>query len=184
MNIVTFDVENIKPAAWRTGYILRPEYRVLKESLVEYGWLQPILVRADDYTIIDGFARWQLAGNDKSVMRRTGGKVPVVLVDCDEVDAMIMHVRVNRSRGSVVAKPLSRLIKRVLSTRKYSEEQLRSYLGMTPDEFEVLSDGSLVKSRKLKEYKYSNAWVPVEVAPEGAIVSGEIAIERPPTPDR
>lgn len=184
MNIVTLHIENIKPAAWRTGYILRPEYRVLRDSLVEYGWVQPILVRADDCTIIDGFARWQLAGNDKSVIRRVGGEVPVVLVDCDEVDAMIMHVRVNRSRGLVVAKPLSRLIKRILSTRKYSDEQLRSFLGMTPDEFGVLSDGSLVKSRKLKEYKYSNAWVPVEVAPEEVTLSGEITIERPPTPDR
>jgi ParB-like chromosome segregation protein Spo0J len=184
MNIVMLEIDNIKPASWRTGYILRPEYRTLRDSMIEYGWLSPILVRAADYTIIDGFARWQMAGNDKKVASKVGTQVPVVLIDCDETDAMIMHVRMNRSSGQPVAKLLSRLIRRIDSTKKYSDDELRDLLGMGREEFTVLIEGSLLKSRKLKEYKYSKAWIPVEVAPEGAMVSGSISIERPPTPDK
>lgn len=184
MNIVNLKLENVKPATWRTGYILRPEYKTLKDSMAEYGWLSPILVKQDDYTIIDGFFRWQLASTDKKVAKKVGGEIPVILVDCDEVDAMIMHVRMNRSKGQPVAKALSRLVKRISFTEKYSEGELQNLLGMGYEEFTVLLDGSLLKNRKLKEYKYSRAWVPVEVAPEGAAVSGSISIERPPTPDQ
>ena len=184
MNIATLEIDNVKPAAWRTGYILRPEYRTLKDSMADYGWLSPILVRKADYTIIDGFFRWQLASTDKKVAKKVGNQIPVILVDCDEVDAMIMHVRMNRSKGQPMAKALSRLVKRIEFTKKYEERDLQNLLGMSYEEFNVLLTGSLLKTRKLKEYKYSKAWVPVEVAPEGATVSGSISIERPPTPDQ
>lgn len=184
MNIATLEIENVKPATWRTGYILRPEYRTLRDSMADYGWLSPILVRKADYTIIDGFFRWQLASTDKKVSKKVGNQIPVILVDCDEVDAMIMHVRMNRSKGQPVAKALSRLVKRIEFTKKYDERDLQNLLGMTYEEFNVLLTGSLLKTRKLKEYKYSKAWVPVEVAPEDATVSGSISIERPPTPDQ
>ena len=92
----------------------------------------------------------------------------------NKVEAMLLHIDLNRYRGVVVAKFLSRLIRRIYQSGKYSDNKLRKKLGMTQNEFEVLLEGSLVKMRKIKQHTYSPAWVPIESA------SGEdIHIERP-----
>lgn len=175
--------ENVRLAEWRTTYIFKPEMKLLIESILDYGWVSPIVVRKEDFTIIDGASRW-IAAQDKRIKKRDGGKIPVLLVDCDEVDAMIMHVRLNRARGFSVAKPLSRLLKRIIASQKYDEPTIQEALRMTDEEFDLLADGSLIKTRKLKEHKYSNAWVPVEAPPPNASIAGEISIERPPNADR
>jgi len=55
-------------------------------------------------------------------------------------------------------------------------------LAMSSDEVDIMMDGTLIKSRKIAEHKYSRAWVPVE-APASATESSAV-IERPPNPDR
>lgn len=176
--------ENIRPASWRATYIFKPDLKALGSAIADYGWISPILVRKEDMTIIDGHARWIVAQSNKDVLTRDKGIVPVVFVDCDEVDAMIMHIRVNRIRGFVVAKPTSRLIKRIIASKKYLDDEIQTSLGMSDDEFDLLVDGSLIKTKKLTEHKYSNAWVPVEAPPAGATLAGEIKIERPMNADR
>jgi ParB-like chromosome segregation protein Spo0J len=183
MNITTVKIENLRPADWRATYIFKPELRLLADSLADYGWTAPIVVRTDG-TIIDGFSRWLIAQSDPRLKKMFGGEVPVVWVDCDEAEAMIMHVRLNRARGQVIAKNLSRLLKRVARTGKWTEPDIQAAVRMSNDEFDTLIDGSLVKSRSLKEHEYSKAWVPVEAPPAGAVLAGNIVIERPPNADR
>jgi ParB-like chromosome segregation protein Spo0J len=175
--------KNVQPASWKTTYIFKPEMKLLTESVLDYGWIAPIVVRKEDSTIIDGFSRWVIS-QDKRIVKRDKGIIPVTFVDCDEVDAMIMHVRLNRAKGSTIAKPLSRLLKRIIASKKYDESIIQEALRMTDEEFDLLVDGSLIKTRKLKEHKYSNAWVPVEAPPPDAQIAGEITIERPPNADR
>jgi ParB-like chromosome segregation protein Spo0J len=176
--------ENIRPAPWRATYIFKPDLKALGMAISDYGWVSSVLVRREDSTIIDGHARWIVAQSNKDVLARDAGILPVTFVDCDEADAMIMHIRLNRIRGFVVAKPTSRLIKRVIASKKYSEEEVQSALGMSNDEFDLLIDGSLIKTKKLAEHKYSNAWIPVEAPPPEATIAGEIKIERPANADR
>lgn len=179
MNITYLLPENIRPADWRATYILRPDLAILGQSIADYGWTSPIVVRAADMTIIDGFARWLIAQKMPA-----GSTIPVLLVDCDQTDAMCMHIRLNRGRGQVMAKPLSNLLKQILRAKKYNEVELQTKLMMTPDEFGVLRDGTLLKVKKISEHKYSQAWVPVEAPPAGAVLAGEMTIERPPNADR
>jgi len=101
-------------------------------------------------------------------------KVPVVVVNCDDVAAMLLHIDMNRYRGIVVAKYLSRLMQRIMQSQRYTEEELRTRLGMTYDEFDVLLDGTLIKMRKIKQHTYSPAWVPIE-----SKTGEDLHIERP-----
>jgi ParB-like chromosome segregation protein Spo0J len=174
----------IRPADWRSNYVLKPDLRLLASSLRDYGWVAPLLVRSADSTIIDGFHRWVIAQNDQEVHRRDGGKVPVVWVDVDQVDAMVMHVRLNRARGQLMARSLSGIVRTILQSRKYRESQLYTMLEMKPDELELLMDGSLLKSRKVSEHQYSAAWIPIEAPRLTNKVAPAPEIERPPNQDR
>jgi len=173
MNIEYVQPENLKPAPWRTTHILRPDLKVLTASL-KAGWLAPIVAHEDGY-IIDGYARWLIAQDEPSIL-----PIPVVWLCGPEINAMLKHVQLNRGRGQIVAKDLSRLIKRVVRSKKYSTDELRMILNMTVDEFQVLAEGDLLKRKKMKEHKYSQAWVPVETKGEVE----RIQIERPKTPDK
>lgn len=165
--------ENLKTPEWRTTYIFRPDLKLLEETIRDMGKiLYPILVREEDSTIIDGHARWVIA-------QKLNIDCPVIYISCSIADAMILHIRMNRARGTVVAKNLSDTLTLILDELEYDDEEIRIMLGMTIDEFEVLLDGTLVKKKKLKEHKYSNAWVPVET--KGPIE--KLQIERPKTPD-
>ena len=53
--------------------------KLLTQSILTNGWTLPIVVRPD-YTIIDGFHRWTVAGREP-LRTQLGGKVPVVIVD-------------------------------------------------------------------------------------------------------
>lgn len=182
MNITNEKIESLRPADWRATYAFKPELRLLADSISDYGFTAPIVARTDG-TIIDGFSRWLVVQTDSRLKKRFT-ELPVMWVECDEAEAMIMHVRLNRARGQVIAKNLSRLLKRVARTGKWSEDDMQAAVRMSNDEFDTLMDGSLLKTRSLKEHQYSKAWVPVEAPPAGAIVSGEIVIERPPNADR
>lgn len=171
----------LKPAPWRTTYIIKTDMEVLARSMEDYGWLQPLVVQASTGVIIDGNYRWEIASNIPKLMKATNSQVPAIMVDCDDVDAMIMHGRLNRGRGSVLARRLSRIVQQVLRSKKFGEPDIKRMFAMHNDEMDMMVDGTLLKDRKISEHKYSNAWVPIE-APASA-KDQAIAIERPPNAD-
>ena len=172
---------SLKTASWRTTYILKPDLQVLAASLEDYGWLQPLLVQQATGVIIDGNYRWEVASNLTKLKKETSETVPVIFVDCDDVEAMLLHARMNRGRGNVVARKLSRIVQQILRSKKYGEPDLKRSLGMHSDEMDLMVDGSLLKDKKISEHKYSAAWVPIE-AP-ASLKDQAIAIERPPNAD-
>jgi ParB-like chromosome segregation protein Spo0J len=182
MNIDWVNGSDLKSAPWRSVYILKPDLEVLAKSLNEYGWLQPILVQKSTGRIIDGNYRWQIAANFKGLHEKHDGLVPVVWVECDDIDAQLMHLRLNRGRGNIFAKQMSRILKTVIRSKKYTEKELKQKLMIKADEMDLLLDGSLIKTRKVAEHKYSAAWVPVE-APS-SFTEPVADIERPPNSDR
>lgn len=172
---------SLRLAPWRSTYILKPDLQVLAASLEDYGWLQPLVVQQATGVIIDGNYRWEVASNLPKLKRETEETVPVIFVDCDDVEAMLLHARMNRGRGNVVARKLSRIVQQILRSKKYGEPDLKRSLGMHSDEMDLMVDGSLLKDKKISEHKYSAAWVPIE-AP-ASLKDQAIAIERPPNAD-
>jgi hypothetical protein len=103
-------------------------------------------------------------------------------IDCDEIEAMVMHIRINRGRGAIQAKKLSSLFKQITRSGRYDKGELKKLFAMSTDEMDLLYDGGLLKTRKLDQHVYSRAWVPIE-APKGA-PTPTMSIERPPNADR
>jgi len=182
MKIEYVDINSLKEAPWRATHVLRPDLNVLAESMAEYGWLSPIIVRSKTSEIIDGFHRWLIAKSDKTVVKRDKGLIPVQFINCDETEAMMLHLRLNRGRGDLVAKYVSHIVKDLVRSRRYKEKDLVQLLRMSTDELDLMLDGTLLKARKIAEHQYSKAWVPVE-AP--ANIKEQVSfIERPPNKDR
>jgi ParB-like chromosome segregation protein Spo0J len=182
MEIQYIKGSDLTPATWRSTYILRPDLKVLQKSMEEYGWLQPIIVQAETNVIIDGFHRAFLAGSVKSIKKRDKGLVPVHFVDCDELEAMLMHLRLNRGRGAQVGKGVSSIVKALIKSRAIDQAELRDTLAMSREEFDLMLDGTLLKQRKVDQHSYSKAWIPIE-APAGA-AEQKMSIEKPPNADR
>lgn len=175
------DAATLTPAPWRTTYVVKTDLEVLARSLEDYGWLQPLVIQQSTGVIIDGNYRWEIASNIPRLIKATNSQVPVVAVDCDDIDAMILHGRLNRSKGSTLAKRLSRIVQQVLRSKKYGEPDIKRMFAMHNDEMDMMVDGTLLKDKKISEHKYSNAWVPIE-APASAKEQA-IVIERPPNAD-
>jgi ParB-like chromosome segregation protein Spo0J len=181
IELATVDIGSLSPAPWRATHVLKPDLKLLTESIREYGVLSPLVVRKESMTIIDGFHRYVSLQNDKSLLKSSGGKILAQVVDCSEIEAMVMHIRLNRGRGNVVSHHMSRLLKKINQSGAYGIHELQSILGMNVMEIDMMLDGSLIKMRKVSEHTYSKAWVPVE-APSGKVEN--IVLERPPNPDR
>lgn len=182
MIIKTLKINELKIPKWGVTSILRPEKMLLKLSMIESGWLQPIVVRTADNTIIDGFHRCEIALEDPKFIKKHGVLVPVVYHDVSEIEAMIVHVRLNRSRGSVNSYALSKLVKRIVSSGLYEENDLCDILLMHDDEIDVLMANGLLKKKNWQKYEYSRAWVPIEVANPSQ--RDTVVVERPPNADR
>lgn len=113
--------------------------RLLIQSILTNGWTLPIVVRPD-YTIIDGFHRWTVAGREP-LLTKLGGKVPVVIVDHHGDDSADVYGTIthNRARGTHLLEPMKAIVKKLLDEGK-SVEEIGKQLGMKPEEIFRLSD--------------------------------------------
>lgn len=112
--------------------------RLLTQSILTNGWTLPIVVRPD-YTIIDGFHRWTVAGREP-LRSALGGKVPVVIVDHggDEAADVYGTITHNRARGTHLLEPMKAIVKKLLDEGKTVAE-IGKQLGMKPEEVFRLS---------------------------------------------
>lgn len=180
MKIENVDIDELKRGDWHANHILKPDLKVLARSIADFGFISPIVVMKRDMAIIDGYHRWMIVKENKE-LRKTIASVPCIIIDCDSLEASMIHLRLNRSRGTLVAHRVSELIKKLVRSKKYTEDNLSQLLSMSDDELDVLLDGTIIKRVNIAEHKYSRAWVPIE-APKGAVDT--FSAEKPPNPDR
>jgi len=174
-------VSELKKGDWHSNHVLRPDLLTLSASLQQYGFIFPILVRKADNAIIDGYHRWMLVKENEKMAKRIGDVIPCVIRECDTLEASLMHLQLNRGRGTLVAHKVAKVVRDLIYSNKYSEEDLDKLLTIKYDELHLLLDGTLIKKLNISEHKYSRAWVPIE-APAGTVEA--IETERPPNSDR
>lgn len=134
------DRGRVKPNDYNPNKVSKQNLELLKQSILTNGWTLPIVVRPD-FTIIDGFHRWTVAGEDplKSML---DGKVPVVIVDHkDKAGNIYGTVTNNRARGTHLLEPMKAIVKELMGEGK-SVEEIGKQLGMRPEEIFRLSDFS------------------------------------------
>lgn len=180
MEISLIQLGDLKKGDWQSTHILRPDLKALANSIAELGFIVPLIVMKRDNSIIDGYHRWMIVKESKDLSKSIT-EIPCVVIDCDSLEASMMHLRLNRTRGTLVAHRVSELVKKLIRSKKYSEEDLRRLLSMSEEEIDVLLDGTIIKRVNISEHKYSRAWVPIE-APKGAVE--DFTAEKPPNADR
>ena len=134
------DRDMVKPNDYNPNKVSKQNLELLKQSILTNGWTLPIVVRPD-FTIIDGFHRWTVAGEEplKSMLE---GKVPVVIVEHkDKAGNIYGTVTHNRARGTHLLEPMKAIVKELMGEGK-SVEEIGKQLGMGPEEIFRLSDFS------------------------------------------
>ena len=143
------DRDKVNPNDYNPNVVREDNLKLLTQSILTNGWTLPIVVKPD-YTIIDGFHRWTVAGRDplKSML---GNQVPVVIVEHEEeagdVYGTVTH---NRARGTHQLGPMKAIIKGLLDEGKNVAE-IGKQLGMTKEEVFRLSDFSREDFLKLMQ---------------------------------
>lgn len=132
------DRDKLKANDYNPNKVSEDNLKLLVQSILTNGWTLPIVCRPD-YTIIDGFHRWTVAGREplKSIL---GNKVPVVIVDHgdnrdEDIYGTITH---NRARGTHLLEPMKAIVKRLLDEGKTIPE-IGKQIGMKPEEVFRLS---------------------------------------------
>lgn len=132
--------EIVKPNDYNPNKVSKQNLELLKQSILSNGWTLPIVVRPD-FTIIDGFHRWTIAG-EEPLLFMLDGKVPVVVVDHKDKSGDIYGtVTHNRARGTHLLGPMKAIVKELMNEGK-SVEEIGKQLGMKPEEIFRLSDFS------------------------------------------
>ena len=132
------DREKVIPNSYNPNRVSEENLRLLVQSIETNGWTLPIVVRPD-YTIIDGFHRWTVAGREP-LRTKLGGKVPVVIVNHnDHAEDMYGTITHNRARGTHLLEPMKAIIKELVDQGK-SVPEISKQLGMKPEEIFRLSD--------------------------------------------
>ena len=143
----------VKPNDYNPNKVSKQNLELLKQSILTNGWTLPIVVRPN-FTIIDGFHRWTVAGEEplKTLLE---GKVPVVIVEHkDKAGNIYGTVTHNRARGTHLLEPIKELINEGKTVKEIGKQ-----LGMRPEEVFRLSDFSKEDFLKMmiKQEEFSKA---------------------------
>ena len=132
--------DDIKPNDYNPNKVSNENLKLLTQSILTNGWTLPIVIRPNG-TIIDGFHRWTVAGQEP-LFSLLGGKVPVVVVNhAEESEDIYGTVTHNRARGTHLLEPMKAIVERLLKSGKTIQE-IGKQLGMKPEEIFRLSNFS------------------------------------------
>lgn len=137
------------------------EMHLLKISLLEDGWTQPIVVR-EDMEIVDGYHRWTCSA-DPAVYAMTEGFVPVVRLTGIDKDHQIMStIRHNRATGTHAVLRMADIVRDLIDEEGCSTDEVKDRLQMDDEEVERLYDrGGIRKKAALDDF--NKGWVPGEM---------------------
>ncbi len=132
------DRDRVRPNDYNPNKVSKQNLDLLKQSILANGWTLPIVVRPD-MTIIDGYHRWTVAG-EEPLRSMLDGKVPVVVVEHkDKAGNIYGTVTHNRARGTHLLGPMKAIVKELMAEGK-SVEEIGKQLGMKQEEVFRLSD--------------------------------------------
>lgn len=145
---------------YNPNHVAKPELELLKTSILEDGWTQPIVARPDG-EIVDGFHRWTVSA-DPRIYAMTAGFVPVVrLVPPATGDQMLSTVRHNRARGEHGVLPMAAIVRRLRDEEGLSVEAVMQRCGMEREEVTRLYDrGGMTERGTQGKEGFSKGWTP------------------------
>lgn len=158
-NVMWIDREKLSPNGYNPNKVAPPELKLLKISIMEDGWTQPIVINPD-YTIVDGFHRWTVSGH-KEIFEITGGLIPVVMITPKDASQQQMAtVRHNRARGTHGVLQMSNIVVDMVKAG-VSGNDIMKRLGMEREEVvRLLFSAGIPKSDVFDDKGFSKSWSP------------------------
>lgn len=157
-------VDELKANNYNPNRVAPPELELLKISIIEDGWTQPIVV-ASDGEIIDGYHRYLAAKTDIRVFRLTKGYVPTVVIAPKDLSSQQMStIRHNRARGTHVVLAMSKIVQSMIETEHLPLKEICERLQMEPEEVARLAARVGIPKSSIIDEKWSREWVPTPAA--------------------
>lgn len=155
--------ESIGPNDYNPNKQPPPEHRLLKVSIMEDGWTQPIVVFDDGSgekpVIVDGEHRWRVSA-DPEIRKLTGGMVPIVRILGTREHRMMSTIRHNRARGEHHVLPMAEIVRALLDGGIASED-VQFLLQMEDEEVERLAERAGMPTIVTRTNQdFGKGWVP------------------------
>lgn len=153
------DASLLDANSWNPNRVHKAELRLLERSILQTGWVQPILINPDGL-IIDGFHRWRLSLDSKRIREKYQGRVPCAVLDLDRAAAMLLTIRINRAKGTHVAVSMSEIVRELVEVHQLPLDRIAAEMGASMEEVSVLAQDGVFEVRNIKDWAYSPAWYP------------------------
>ncbi|GAA5513626.1 uncharacterized protein YbdM [Deinococcus carri] len=152
--------DDLHANGYNPNFVAKPELLLLKTSILEDGWTQPIVARPDG-EIVDGFHRWTVSA-DPRIYAMTDGYVPVVrLLPPATGDQMLSTIRHNRARGEHGVLPMAGIVRRLIDEEGLTVPQVMERCGMEKEEVTRLYDrGGMTERGTGGRTRFSKGWTP------------------------
>ena len=153
--------ETVRANDYNPNSVAPPEMELLRQSIMEDGYTQPIVSFKEDehITVIDGFHRNRVGKEVSDVKKRVYGRLPVVNINQwkqGRGDRMASTIRDNRARGSHSIELMSTIVSELVEMGK-GDAWICKHVGMSIDELlrlkQVTGLASLFANKE-----FSNAW--------------------------
>ncbi len=155
LNVRMIDIDKVEANDYNPNKVAPPEMQLLKHSIEEDGYTQPIVTYYDEerdkYIVVDGFHRYRCAKESFKLE-----KIPIVTIDKDLENRMASTIRHNRARGTHQIVDMSHIVL-TLTQKGWSEEEISEHLGMELDEILRLKQITGLKEA-FANHKFSKSW--------------------------
>lgn len=165
MNVKMIPIDKVVANDYNPNKVANPEMKLLKKSIEEDGYTQPIVTIYDKendlYIVVDGFHRYRCAKEYFHL-----DEIPCTVIEKDIKNRMAATIRHNRARGTHQIKDMS-IIVADLYKMGWSDEEICSQLGMELDEVIRLKQITGLKEA-FANHEFSKSWEEYESKREEA----------------
>lgn len=155
LNVRMIPMNKIKPNTYNPNNVAPPEMKLLKTSIEEDGYTQPIVVYYDKgqdlYIIVDGFHRYRCAKEYFNLK-----EIPATVIDKPIEHRMASTVRHNRARGEHKVEGMVNIVSEMVLLGM-SDIDIGKNLGMSADEVLRLKQNSGIAAL-FKDKEFSKSW--------------------------
>lgn len=155
LNVKMVDIDKVVANNYNPNKVAPPEMQLLKHSIEEDGYTQPIVTyydsEEDKYIVVDGFHRYRCAKEYFNLK-----KVPIVTIDKNLENRIASTIRHNRARGTHQIMDMSNVVL-MLTQKGWTEKQISIHLGMELDEIIRLKQITGLKDM-FANHVFSNSW--------------------------
>jgi ParB-like chromosome segregation protein Spo0J len=154
LNVKSVNINDLHANDYNPNRMPTEEMRLLKDCILKYGFLFPIIVTWDNelnkYRIIDGYHRYQALKELNSLT------ACVIDLELPLHDAVQLTVLMNRIKGMHQVEKMSDLVLK-LEDLGVEDTEICNNLGMEPEEYMRLKQ-QLGIAHVFREHEYSNTW--------------------------